>query len=207
MNRTAEGAADVEPSSLGDRAAAALAAYRDGRTELLADAVREITPLLWHIVRSQGVGRDEAEDVVQGVWLALVRNADSVRDPQAILKWLVVSARRAAWQAAGRRRDQDRRTTALPDDGPAPTRALPSTEPSPEEPVLTAERDRVLWQHFSKLPERCRQVLAAVAVADRPDYRTIAEVTGMPVTSVGVTRGRCLAKLRALLADDEGWMR
>ena len=45
----------------------------------------------------------------------------------------------------------------------------------------------------------------AVAVADRPDYRAIAEVTGMKVTAVGVTRGRCLAKLRALLDDEKTW--
>jgi DNA-directed RNA polymerase specialized sigma24 family protein len=44
-----------------------------------------------------------------------------------------------------------------------------------------------------------------VALADRPDYRAISALTGVPVTSVGVTRGRCLAKLRRLLDDDERW--
>lgn len=192
--------------TLSGRAAAALEAYRAGDPALLADLVREATPLLWHIVRGQGVERDEAEDVVQGVWLAFVRSTTSIRDPEAVLKWLVVSARRAAWQAVGRRRDEARRTTALPDAEWSPAAELRSSEPAPDEPVLVAERDRTLWATFLRLPERCQQLLRFVAMADRPDYRAIAEVTGMQVTAVGVTRGRCLAKLRALLDADEGWV-
>jgi hypothetical protein len=33
----------------------------------------------------------------------------------------------------------------------------------------------------------------------------VAESLGMPVGSIGPTRGRCLAKLRQLLADDPAW--
>lgn len=204
MNRTAHGPAPVEPQSLGDRAAQALVAYRSGETELMAAFVREATPLLWNIVRAQGVERDEAEDVVQGVWLALVRHVDTLRDPQALLKWLVVTARRSAWQTTRRRREDDRRSVVLPDDVDRMP-ALTSREPSPDEPVLLAERDRVLWRCFQALPDRCRTILRSVALADRPDYRRIAEEIGMRVTSVGTTRGRCLAQLRALLEEDEGW--
>lgn len=204
MNRTAPGPADVEPQSLGDRAATALAAYRDGDPVPMGDLVREATPLLWNVVRAQGVPRDEAEDVVQGVWLALVRHADGLRDPQAALKWLLVSARRAAWEAVRRRRDGERRTATVTEEHD-PVGTLPSPEPQPEEHLLESERDRVLWRCFAALPERCRTILRSVALADRPDYRRIAEEVGMRVTSVGATRGRCLAKLRTLLDQDRGW--
>jgi hypothetical protein len=40
-----------------------------------------------------------------------------------------------------------------------------------------------------------------MAFAPRPDYATVAAALGMRVGSIGPTRGRCLAKLRALLAD------
>jgi DNA-directed RNA polymerase specialized sigma24 family protein len=33
----------------------------------------------------------------------------------------------------------------------------------------------------------------------------VAEALGMPVGSIGPTRGRCLAKLRAMLQADPGW--
>lgn len=206
MNRAPEGSTDgdVTRMSLGDRAALALEAYRLGLTEPLADVVRELTPLLWNVVRSQGVDRDTAEDVVQGVWLAFVRSAETIRDPHAVLKWLVVSARRAAWQASGKDRDDARRKVTLGGDD-EPAQQLPDADPQPDEAVVVAERDRLLWDAFRGLPERCRQILRFVAFADRPDYKAIADVTGMGVTSVGVTRGRCLAKLRHALDADERW--
>jgi RNA polymerase sigma factor (sigma-70 family) len=190
--------------TLSDRAAHALVAYRDGDPAALEAFVRETTPLLWHVVRGQGVERDAADDVVQGVWVAFVRNVESIREPEAALSWLLVSARRAAWLAVRRHRGEAARTTELPDDTDE-RHELPSAGPGPEAQTLDSERDRVLWHVFLRLPERCQQILRFVAAADRPDYRAIAEVTGMKVTAVGVTRGRCLAKLRALLDDDERW--
>lgn len=189
--------------TLGDRAALAVEAYRVGVHEPFTDVVTEITPLLWHVVRAQNVPRDLAEDVVQGVWLAFVRNAGTLRDPQGALKWLLVTARRAAWEAARRHRDQERRTEALPDDEPRPELATQGAVP--EESLLTNERDRVLWRNVRELPERCQEMLRIMAFADRPSYRDIAEAVGMGVTSVGATRGRCLDKLRTLLESDAGW--
>lgn len=191
--------------TLGDRAALALEAYRIGVSDPFADVVPELTPLLWHVVRSQNVPRDLAEDVVQGVWLAFVRSADTIRDPQGALKWLLVTARRAAWEAARKHRDQERRTTPLPDGETPGAPELSARDLGPDEALLVDERDRVLWRNVRALPERCQQILRLLAFADRPSYHEIAEVTGMGVTSVGATRGRCLAKLRTRLADDEGW--
>ncbi|HQY34668.1 sigma-70 family RNA polymerase sigma factor [Actinotalea sp.] len=208
MTPTADGTSDlgVATPSLAARASAALTAYRAGATAPLGELVKELTPMLWRIARAQGCEREEAEDVVQGVWLALVRSAPTIREPDAVLGWLVVSARRAAWRVVARRREDDRRTTQLPDAELTPGRELRSAEAPPDSSVLTAERDRALWRHFLELPARCQQLLRFVATADRPDYAAIAEATGMKVTAVGITRGRCLAKLRTLLDDDEGWL-
>ena len=194
----------TDGTTLGDRAALALLEYRQGRTAPLEAFVHEASPLLWHVVRGQGVDREDAEDVVQGVWLAFVRHTASIREPEAALAWLLVSARRAAWLAVRRRRGDQSRSTELPDDVDD-LGVLPDRSPGPEDEVLTTERDRLLWRVFGRLPERCQQILRFVAAADRPDYRAISEVTGMKVTAVGVTRGRCLAKLRALLDQDERW--
>ncbi len=57
----------------------------------------------------------------------------------------------------------------------------------------------------SALPERCRQLLSLVAMVDRPDYAVVSRMLGMPVGSIGPTRGRCLAKLRLALAADPTW--
>ena len=62
-----------------------------------------------------------------------------------------------------------------------------------------------LWQHIAELPERCRALLRVIAFADRPDYAELAKALDMPQGSIGPTRGRCLAKLRLLLANDPSW--
>ena len=38
--------------------------------------------------------------MLQTVWLTLVRKADSISEPQAVLQWMVVTARREAWRVA-----------------------------------------------------------------------------------------------------------
>lgn len=208
MTRSADGSPGelgLGSPTLAERASAALVAYRAGSTDELAALVRDASPLLWRVVRAQGVGRSQAEDVVQGVWLALVRNAEAIRDPDAVLGWLLVSARRAGWRAAGHERDDARRRTPLPEPGERPADEPRAVDPLPEQPVLDAERDSTLWRAFLRLPQRCQQILRFVATADRPDYKAIAEATGMKVTAVGITRGRCLAKLRTEL-DHEGWL-
>ena len=68
----------------------------------MAELVALLTPILWHTVRAQRLDREAAEDVVQSTWLALVRSADSIADPQAVLQWLIVTARRESWRVAKR---------------------------------------------------------------------------------------------------------
>ncbi len=75
----------------------------------------------------------------------------------------------------------------------------------PEELVLRSDTEARLWQHVAQLPERCQALLRVIAFADRPDYASVAEALGMPVGSIGPTRGRCLAKLREQLTNDPGW--
>ena len=171
----------------------------------VTDLVREATPLLWRVVRAQNVPRETAEDVVQGVWLAFVRNAGVIREPQGALQWLLVTARRAAWEATRKHRDAEKRTAELPDGEQGHRVELTSAEPDPEEAVLTDERDQALWRRFNELSERCRQILQLLAFADKPSYRLISEATGIGETSVGTIRSRCLARLRTLLESDEGW--
>ncbi len=80
---------------------------------------------------------------------------------------------------------------------------LPSGDPTPDVEVLRNERDRTLWAALDQLPDRCRRLLRLVSLADRPDYKAISAAIGMPVGSIGSTRGRCLAKLRDII-DDQG---
>ena len=191
-----------EDQGLARLAARAVVAYRDGDRAPLATLVGTVTPLLWRMARAQGADVEQAQDVVQNVWLALVRDVETIRDPHATLQWLLVTTRRAAWRAVRRTRDDHARTEQ--DAQVTEWLAAPGDE-APEAVVARDERDTVLWHHVRALPERCRKLLALVAMVDRPDYAVVSRALGMPVGSIGPTRGRCLAKLRLALASDPSW--
>lgn len=185
-------------TELSSQLAVALTAYRAGDRNAADDLVRKATPLLWHIARATGADAASAEDAVQNTLLALFRHADRIDSPQAVLRWLAVTVQREAHRAWR----QGERTIVQPDTGddvPAPHTA------EPECVNIERERRDVLWAAIGQLSDRCRQLLRVIAFADRPDYSTLAQSLGMPVGSIGPTRGRCLAKLRTLLVADPRW--
>ena len=181
--------------TLSTRAAAAFRGYRDGDVRAMDELVDLLTPVLWHTARAQGAADQIAQDAVQTAWLRLVEGAERIKDPQAVMGWLIVTVRRECWRStrvAGR-------TDAELDE------TTPDVQPDPAAVTVRKEDHRVLWAHVQRLTPRCQALLRVIAFADKPDYAAVSEALKMPVGSIGPTRGRCLAKLRAALADDPAW--
>ena len=188
------------------RASSSFAAFRAGDRAAFDELVGLLTPLLWHTVRGQGIDPVAAEDVVQTVWMRLLHGSAAIRDPQTVVKWLLTSARREAWRVGRQARSDLVRTASLFGEEGEELTAIPAQrDQTPEEVVFRDDRERRLWEHVQALPDRCRELMRVIAFADRPDYALIAESLGMPVGSIGPTRGRCLAKLRQELATDPHW--
>ena len=182
----------------GARIAGLLDAAREGGEHALGQIVAELSPLLWQVARAAGLSPGDAEDVLQTVWLRLVSHLDDIHDATSLTGWLVTTTKRESWRVrAAERRQLPADTEQLAD--------LPDKGPGSEEQVILDDQRRVLWAAIGQLPARCQQLLRIVAFAPRPDYAAVAHALGMPVGSIGPTRGRCLAKLRALLADDPAW--
>ncbi|MBB5955733.1 RNA polymerase sigma factor (sigma-70 family) [Saccharothrix tamanrassetensis] len=180
-----------------ERHAALLTAARDGDGSALDTLVAELTPLVWHVARGNGLDQALAEDVVQTVWLSLLRHLDRIAEPRALAGWLIVTTRREAqraWREAnGRAALSSDSAVDVPD-----TRWLPETE------ALRDDRDRRLWRAFAALPRRCQELLRLTVLAGRAEYRAVAEALAMPRGSIGPTRGRCLNTLRARLEREGG---
>ena len=66
------------------------------------------------------------------------------------------------------------------------------------------DQRRTLWAAIGQLSARCQELLRITAFAPRPNYAAVAAALEMPIGSIGPTRGRCLAKLRGLLASSPG---
>jgi len=191
-------AAAAGPAGRAARLGECLRRAQAGERGALDNVVRELNPVLWQVARAQGLGIEDAADVVQTSWLELLRRLPEIRSPQALTAWLVTATRREAWRVRERSRRQ------LP-DGTAALDTAPDPDPEPADRLLTDERDRALWRSFRRLPDRCRELLRIVAQVDRPDYQAVSAALGMPHGSIGPTRGRCLAKLRELLLADPSW--
>jgi RNA polymerase sigma factor (sigma-70 family) len=180
-------------SALYDVATEEFRRWRAGDESAFDDLVRLMSPVLWHVVRACGLERGAAEDVVQNTWLSLVRSADSVRDPQAITRWLCTAARREAWRVS------KTATRTRPVEDEVLDARMPA-QTSPEAEVVTNDENSALWHALGRLPERCQKLLRIVAWEPRPDYSSVAAGLQMPVGSIGPTRRRCLDKLRLELA-------
>jgi RNA polymerase sigma factor (sigma-70 family) len=190
---------DGEPGQHSEPGALFVAA-RDGDRVAFAELVRQLTPLLWQVARSQRLDRDSSVDAVQTGWLELLGAMDAIREPNAVVGWLVTVVRREAWRL--------RRTGGTEVLEPEPLLTeVANGEPGPEDQVIERDRRARLWAAVDALPERCRTLLRIVAFVQRPEYSVVSKALGMPVGSIGPNRGRCLDRLRRLLLSDPkgGW--
>lgn len=180
-----------------DRHAACMIAAQSGDRSAFDVLVVELTPLVWHVARSNGLDRTTAEDVVQTVWLALLRHLERLDEPRALAAWLITTTRREAQRVQHRGLSQVELSSEVAEQ-------LPASDPLPEHEVLRNERDRQLWAAFHKLTHRCQELLRLTVLGGRAEYRAVAETLHMPHGSIGPTRGRCLTTLRALYSGDSG---
>ena len=170
---------------------------RSGDRSSLEAVVRDLTPLLWHVARAQGLDSETSADVVQTTWLKLLRALDAIRAPGALVSWLVTTTKREAWRVSRAQRvERPVGDDAFFDE--------PDEAPNPEDHVVVSTRNRELWAAVERLPQRCRQLLRIVAFLHRPDYSAVSAALGMPRGSIGPQRGRCLGRLRTLLSTKEG---
>lgn len=180
-----------------DRHAACMIAVQAGDRSAFDVLVAELSPLVWHVARSNGLDRTNAEDVVQTVWLALLRHIHRLSEPRALAGWLITTTRREAQRVRQRAGGQVELSSEVAEQ-------LPTSDPSPEHEVLRDERDQQLWTAFHKLTQRCQELLRLTVLAGRAEYRAVAEALHMPHGSIGPTRGRCINSLRALYHGDSG---
>lgn len=153
--------------------------------------------LVYTVPTRYGLTPTEVEDVYQTVWLSLLKNLSSLRQPERVAAWLVTTARRECWE---RRRgaDYERSVSATPENL---NLEMDDGDHSPEETVERYRRQSMLRDAVARLGERCRQLLQLLYYdVEVPTYNEIADRMEMPVGSIGPVRSRCLKKLREMLS-------
>jgi RNA polymerase sigma factor (sigma-70 family) len=144
--------------------------------------------LVYTVALRNGLSPEDAADVTQATFVALVDSLDKLRDEEKLPSWLMTVARRQAW----RTRNLSRRTTPLEvaDEG--------TTDPFADWATTTALHDAL-----ATLGGTCRELLLALYFEPgEPSYAEIANRFGRSIGGIGPLRGRCLDKLRVILGDE-----
>ncbi len=163
-------------------------AAADGDAEAWGRLVRRYSGLVWAVVRSHGLTDSDAADAAQTTWLRLAENIDRLREPTRLPSWLATTARRESLQVARRAS----RVVPVGSDFDARSDAGPPVEDG----LLNQERSNTLWSAFESLSPPCQSLLRVLMAEPAPSYVEVSAALGMPVGSIGPTRGRCLQNLR-----------
>jgi RNA polymerase sigma factor (sigma-70 family) len=149
--------------------------------------------LVWGVARGHRLADADAADVFQTTWLRLLEHLEDLRNPEALSGWLATTARNECLRVL---RHQGRQIPT--EDDRMPEETVPGTI---DERLLAGERDAALWRAFATLSSRCQALLRMLAGDPPPSYDDVSLALGMPVGSIGPTRGRCLVSLRRAIAQ------
>ncbi|HLZ38490.1 MAG TPA: sigma-70 family RNA polymerase sigma factor [Mycobacteriales bacterium] len=151
--------------------------------------------LIWAIARNHRLSDGDSADVSQTTWLRLLENVDRLAEPSRVGAWLATTARRECLRVLG----LANRHVLVDDEArlDVPDAAVPDLDAG----LLLAEREEAVRVAFEQLPERCQRLLRLLMLDPPPSYEELSAALGVPIGSIGPTRGRCLKKLRDLVEE------
>jgi RNA polymerase sigma factor (sigma-70 family) len=149
--------------------------------------------LVWSITREFKLAESDASDVFQTTWMRLIEHIDRLDRPDRVGSWLAATARNECLRCLA----SHKRLVLAPEevafDGPA------VHEPEVDEALLADERAKTVREAMGHLPWRWRRLLELLMADPPASYAEISDELGLPIGSIGPTRGRSLARLRVLL--------
>jgi len=149
--------------------------------------------LIWSITRDFKLFESDAADVVQTTWMRLIEHIDRIEHADRVGAWLAATARNECLRSLAARKRMVLAREEDSFDGPA------RHEPEIDEALLATERAAGVREAMTQLPWRWQRLMEMLMADPPASYAEISDELGLPVGSIGPTRGRCLARLRVLL--------
>ena len=167
-----------------------VAGARKGEQEAWDRLVGRYGSRVWAVARAHRLNTADAEDVFQVTFLRLVTHLDTIRNPNRVGAWLATTARNECLRVLRR----SGRTVPAGDDDllDAADPLLPPVEAG----LLIDERQAALRAALGRLSAACQRLLRVLMADPEPSYDEVSRALGMPIGSIGPTRGRCLKHLR-----------
>jgi RNA polymerase sigma factor (sigma-70 family) len=153
--------------------------------------------LVFSIPLRYGLSRDDAADIAQITFTALVENMDRLNEDSRLGAYLSTIARRNSWRLLERNR---RQVASEHLEGTTLAESVLHLGKSDAQLIEHWELTDWLDKGLLQLNERCRKLLTALYFQPEPSsYAEVAEHFGMPLGSIGPTRARCLKRLKGVL--------
>lgn len=178
-----------------------LAACQNGDSSAWEVLIDRFERLVFAVAIREGLSREDAADVTQATFEALLTALPRIETGTSVGAWLTSVARRLAWRQRERRRREDsalrrdgHQLIVKPDQKSSPPDDFEADGAAPDDRVLE------LCERLLGMGEPCRTMLTSLYLDPRrPTYAEVAASTGRPVGSIGPTRARCLQRLRSLV--------
>jgi RNA polymerase sigma factor (sigma-70 family) len=155
--------------------------------------VDQFARLIWSITGEYRLAESDAADVAQTTWLRLLEHIDRIEYPDRVGSWLAATARNECL-----RNIAARKRVVLGHDN-ADLDGAVAHESDIDARLLADERAQVVHDAMSCLPQRWQRLLELLMADPPASYAEISNQLDLPIGSIGPTRGRCLARLRAVL--------
>jgi RNA polymerase sigma-70 factor, ECF subfamily len=175
--------------------------YRDGDATAFNELYRRYRAPVRRFVAKLCWGQDEADEVVQEVWLAVIRGARSYRPTARFTTYLFSIAHRRL-QDRWRSRDRRDRTFGTADPAPELHEIADEGATVPEDWASRAELRSALMAAIERLPPPQRAVFLLKAEAEL-SLEEIAAATGASLEATKSRMRYAVARLRARLATWE----
>jgi RNA polymerase sigma factor (sigma-70 family) len=156
--------------------------------------VDQYARLVWAMTRDFKLVESDAADVAQVTWLRLLEHIDRLEHPARVGSWLAATARHECLRSVAARKK-----IVLVHDDSALNDVAAHQQPEVDERLLADERAQAVRAALARLPRRWQRLLELLMADPPASYAEISDQLGLPVGSIGPTRGRCLARLRVLL--------
>jgi RNA polymerase sigma factor (sigma-70 family) len=153
--------------------------------------VSRYVALLWAVALRHGLHETDAADVVQTTWLRLLEHIDDIREPSRLGSWLATTAQREALRCLAHRRRN------VLDDGTVTFEGADRLLAPLDEAIITRETAAAARSAMDALPPTWRSLVELLIQDPPPSYEEIGADLGLPIGSIGPTRGRCIRRLRA----------
>lgn len=185
----------VRPPGTDEELTGLVRAAAEGNHQAWDALVARYVALLWSVAFRHGLNESDAADVVQNTWLRLFEHIDDVREPARIGSWLATTAQRESLRIVAQRQ------RVVPSDDDATFDGADLLQAPLDEGLLAREQVAAARAALETLPPTWRSLVELLTQDPPLTYEQIGADLGVPIGSIGPTRGRCVRRLRALVAD------